>query len=194
MKIGKYLRKFKITQGYKDWFARFARINAAYNAKYIKPEQLEGFQLFLLQTGQFNANFTLEELDRLKYPKSPFAMMHTNDYLRCVDSWAMEILRVLYREDEHLSKCLYPIWVDSILIGSELKRYCGVKLICNYDISFELVEEIYKEFQANSQKLRVPILFSILKPEDSTIVEHEQSIKKKFIDRFQEHILKSIAR
>lgn len=118
-----------IADEYVDWLQRFQRVLSAYNQGLINPEQLEAFQIFLLEFGQYNANFTLDELERLKYPRSPFAIMHTHAYLRAIDTWAMEILQIKYKEEYEKiggKPNSFPIFVDSILFWKELKRYCTV--------------------------------------------------------------------
>jgi len=58
-------------RGYGLWLERVHRVVAGNRRGRIAPEQLVNFQLHLLEFGRFNANFTLAELEHLKYPKSP---------------------------------------------------------------------------------------------------------------------------
>ena len=113
-------------KGYEHWFERFKRVLSAFKQGIIAEEDLVKFQLFLLDTGQFNANFDLEELNYLGYPKSPFAMMHEKFYLREVETWAMQLLRFQYQERYANFGQLFPLFIDSNLFWNELERYYRV--------------------------------------------------------------------
>ncbi len=113
-----------ISLQYRDWIERFKNLLITYKQGYIGIHDLEKFQLFLLETGQFNANFTLEELRQLRYPMTPFSILNNHTYLRATDTWAMQILRLDYLQKN--SGRLFPIWLDSALFWLELERYCRV--------------------------------------------------------------------
>ena len=113
------------TTNYNNWLCRFKRVASAYFSGLISEEDLPAYQLFLLEHSQFNANFTYDELERLKYPLSPFAAVDRHTYLRAVDNWAMHILRSKYQTDHH-SKKLYPVFVGSHLFFNELHRYAQI--------------------------------------------------------------------
>ncbi|MFN7094538.1 MAG: hypothetical protein ACK4M7_04155, partial [Burkholderiales bacterium] len=88
------------TERYRQWLSRLTVIVNAYHKRLIPPKGLVHFQLFLLETGQFNANFIASELTRLNYPFSPFTITERHTYLRATDTWAMEMFRILY-QDKH---------------------------------------------------------------------------------------------
>src|SRR5689334_20606058 len=108
---------------FKLWLYRVARFIVMHENGLIPEEDLQAYQLFIIEFGQYNANFTWQELERLDYPLSPFMMMHTHGYIRSIDTWAMEVLRVIYQQ-QHKNSKLFPIWIDSHLFWTELERYC----------------------------------------------------------------------
>ena len=97
-------------QNYAKWLQRVRRIRQAYQAGEIQADDLIHYQRFILQYGQFNANFTLDELDYLQYPKSPFALMHRNCYLRGTETWATEVLRQLFFERYPSEVRTFPVF------------------------------------------------------------------------------------
>ncbi|MFA6036900.1 MAG: hypothetical protein WC748_02105 [Legionellales bacterium] len=108
---------------YDLWLQRFARL---FNIREkIGQNQTQEFQLFLLNAGQYNANFTSDELTRLEYFRFPFTVTNRHTYIRSSETWAMEMLRAYYIQDKkHKPENFYPIWVDSRLVWDEINRYC----------------------------------------------------------------------
>lgn len=124
---------------YRDWLNRIAAVRYAYHQRLIRDSDLPSYQLFILEFGQVNANFTLRELTKLRYQKSPFMPMRRHTYLRGTDFWATEVLQKCYEKDQ--KKCyeedqkpigipakknppgLYPIFIDSEHFWTEVKRY-----------------------------------------------------------------------
>lgn len=164
-------------EGYKDWFERFKRISSAYKQGLIQEVDLQKYQLFLFGYGQFNANFTLEELNKLHYPLSPFSIMHRHTYLRGTESWAVEILTKWYLKDadEKLPEKrprLYPIFIDSKYFWDELDRYCTVVDAAAVDFSANITKFLSKQVwvrlnepedkQAAEQKIRDIITLHII--------------------------------
>ncbi|MBP6103558.1 MAG: hypothetical protein KA508_00585 [Gammaproteobacteria bacterium] len=124
---------YSINDSYFSWLKRFQNVLLAYRTGLILSQNLVDFQIFLLEAGQFNANFTLEELERLNYPKSPFAMMAEHGYLRATNTWPMQILSAYYCS-QRSGKKVFPIWVSSDLFFEELNRYSPViNVIDAYD-------------------------------------------------------------
>lgn len=166
---------------YMDWFTRFKRIHQAWKLELIKERDLEKFQLFLLQTGQFNANFTLDELNRLRYPLSPFAPMHRHTYLRSVETWALEMLRHSYQKELHPKK-LFPIFVHSALFFEELTRYFQV-------LRIDVREKGgLQSFLDNGMVSDTPLWIELRRKEDA--VSTEENIKK----HIEPFLLKKIIR
>lgn len=99
---------------YDSWFKRFERILSVYKQQkkhldtpvdeLFTPEVKEALQLFLLDMGHFNANFTEKELERLKYLelgyRSPFTIIKHNSYSRVDHTWAMQMLSNKYCQKE----------------------------------------------------------------------------------------------
>ena len=138
------------------WYERFERVLSVWKVELITEEDLKKFQLFLLDTGHFNANFNIEELERLEYPKSPFSIMKDHAYLRATNTWAMQMLSIKYCDQEkHINLC--PIWVDSKYFRKELKRY-------NRVVEREYLVPIIEEIKANDGKLINTWWFRIDKP------------------------------
>lgn len=140
-----------------NWYARFQRVLHAFQLGLIPPAQQQAYQLFLLEHGQFNANFVLEELIKLKYPRSPFAIMHRHTYLRAVDHWALEILRLKYQE-AHGDR-LFPVFMHSELIWKELDRY--FKLIKLDAVSTGEIDPTFEQAVANGGVPTHPIWVEI---------------------------------
>tara|TARA_R110000868_G_scaffold53231_7_gene167276 strand:+ start:1683 stop:5405 length:3723 start_codon:yes stop_codon:yes gene_type:complete len=109
---------------YDLWLQRIRSVQQAYDGERIDPEKLHHFQRYILEFGEFNANFTLEELAHLNYPRSPFNIMHRHTYLRNTETWATEILRQLYYQSHEPTMHDYPVFIDSHLFLSEVGRYC----------------------------------------------------------------------
>lgn len=116
--------------GYREWLERVYAVTAACrnSTGLISGEVMTALQLFILEFGQFNANFTLDELRRLQYPQSPFAVMHRHTYLRATETWAVEILRKRYinERSQQNGPRLYPVFLDSKLFWGELQRYVTI--------------------------------------------------------------------
>ncbi len=190
MKIQKYtnqlMRKFKINPAYKAWLMRVIRVQIAYknNKINLAEKELVKFQLFIALTGQFNANFTLEELIRLQYPRSPFAMMHMHDYLRCVDSWPMEILRARY-QTENADDFSYPIWIDSTLFWRELSRYNHVLSIKDYTMDVNTFQTICQLIQAQNNSPDFFLWLEIEKPANQNFTQHTDGIRTHFLISFE---------
>lgn len=108
---------------YSFWLTRLQRLKSACSQGLISAENLQKFQLFLLETGQFNASYSLGELKKLNYPKSPFALMFDHAYLRATDTWAMQMLRMCYRQT---FQGLHPLWLNSNQLQQELPKYARV--------------------------------------------------------------------
>src|SRR5690554_512126 len=83
---------------YDQWLARFDAVFTACRSASISDEDKLQYQLHLLCFGQFNATFTCDELNELKYPKSPFIVSGRRTYQRSTDTWAMEMLAQKYLE------------------------------------------------------------------------------------------------
>lgn len=128
---------------YMLWFNRVKYVLKAYKRELIAESQAIYFQQFLLDMGQFNASFTSKELERLGYPKSPFAITEQHSYLRSVETWAMKILRSQYQQQPGNAD-LYPIWLDSSLFWKELERYCEV-IDGKKDIEAELATRLHNK-------------------------------------------------
>lgn len=174
-----------IPEEYHTWLLRFHKILLAYQAKLIPLEELEKYQIFLLDTAQFNASFTLSELEKLHYPRSPFAIMSQNTYLRSTDTWAMQILRELYRTNTPQNKKLYPIWIDSDLFLNLLGYYFQVLHMSNYDNDSILKLEISKLWQRKNASEGITnksLLIEVTKNEmSSDCVNVKQAIKKQLL-------------
>ena len=128
---------------YTFWLERFKCILVAYREHQISisDDMLQSLQLFLLDTGQFNAGFTAQELKKMNYPRTPFAVTEEHAYLRATDTWATKILSDIYREQ--IKQEVFPIWVDSDFFWEELTRYCRV-------IKFELaIKKRIDDFETN---------------------------------------------
>ena len=164
------------------WFERFERVLSVWKMELITEEDLEKFQLFLLDTGHFNANFNIEELERLEYPKSPFSIMKDHAYLRATDTWAMQMLSIKYCEQEKHKK-LCPIFVDSEYFWGELERY-------NRVVKEEYLYPILKEINTNDGKLINTWWIRIDKPTDlsKNIKTRMDGIKKEIIKTIMESI------
>lgn len=168
---------------YTDWFLRFQSILSSFKNNLIQDEFLPNFQLFLLNFGQFNANFSLKELQRLSYPKPPFAISVGYDYLRATDTWAMQIISQEYcRQTYH--KDLQCVWVDSDYFWDELKRYANSRLFSsNNSHLIALKQELIK----NEWKLSRPFFVEIVKPNgkniDNAIKKTRDGDIKKFLNR-----------
>jgi hypothetical protein len=114
--------------GYELWLERLRRVHTILSANdKLSAKQREFLQLWLLLSGQFNASFKLEEIERLGYDKSPFACMYDHAYLRATNTWAMQILTAHYQLNK--PNGLHTIWVDSRHFWKELERYNNVVLI-----------------------------------------------------------------
>lgn len=159
--------------GYKIWLSRFTKILSAYRAGLIKENELAKFQMFLLLSGQFNANFTSVELTRLGYPKFPFAAMHKNDYLRCTTTSVMEILSQLYLEQSNCSVDFRPIWVDSREILDELGQYNRVIKI--NDFQFNIIETLISNMKEKSF-LGKKVIFQIVNNQNKSLEEFMSDI------------------
>lgn len=109
---------------YTSWFKRFQQVLFSYRKGLISENDFVSFQMFLLEAGQFNANFTLEEIRTLQYPKSPFALSSQHRYLRTGSTWSMQILCQYYCSLPE-NTGTFPILVASDLFFEELSRYCG---------------------------------------------------------------------
>jgi len=167
------VQNLTIPNAYTQWLNRLKRFLAVYRKGLITGKELDKYQLYLLNTGQFNANFTLAELERLNYPRSPFAMMHAHTYLRATETWSMEIMRILYQEK--YPQRLFPIWVDSILFWHELRRYCRVideKEIGNH------IASLYQELNANGGYLNTNIWIKLNKTDNVDILTHKKRIEQ----------------
>ncbi len=128
LKLNKSLPDLESPQ-FSEWFNRLRAIVNAHKNGLLKKEQLAYYQLFLMDLGQFVANFTQDELIRLGYPRSPltFIDMDKNDYLRFMDNWSMDILSAAYwgqisHEVVKLHK-MDTIWVASNVVLDEIKTF-----------------------------------------------------------------------
>ncbi len=160
-----------LNTNYNDWLCRLRRVVIAYKLGMISSKNVSAYQLFLTEFGQFNANFTHEEIQRLQYPLSPFANVNRHTYLRATDNWAMQMLRLKYQDDmEGKSKNLYPVFVDSKLFFNELLRY-----------AFVINERDIDEIDENLQNCTV---FIQLDNSDLTLLKSKKTnISKKLKDR-----------
>jgi hypothetical protein len=173
---------------YEHWFERFRQVLSAFRQGIIAEADLKKFQLFLLDTGQFNANFDLEELNYLGYPKSPFAMMHEKFYLREVETWAMQLLRFQYQNQCNDFGHLFPIFVDSSLFWNELNRYYRVIQAVDIDIIDASVSSLICALETENQ---VSVLIEINHPDQNADVAARQSIAKKELEqRIRELVIK----
>ena len=175
-------------KAYEHWFERFRQVLSAFRQGIIAEADLEKFQLFLLDTGQFNANFNLEELNYLGYPKSPFAMMHEKFYLREVETWAMQLLRFQYQEQYSDFGHLFPIFVDSPLFWNELNRYYRAIQAVDIDITDASILSLIQELETSDQ---VTVLVEVNRPNQNADVAISQSIaQKKLEQRIRELVAK----
>lgn len=139
-------------QQYTHWLGRFKQVLSAYRHGLISEAQLESFQLFLLETGQFNASFTTDELNRLEYPKSPFTVMNDNAYLRVTNTWAMQIISMEY-QTQNICGDLALIGVDSEYFWNELYRYNRVIKVSDFNNLEQKLLGVIQELQTNKGKL-----------------------------------------
>jgi hypothetical protein len=177
-------QQFEVPLAYLAWFQRFERILSVYHQDSISGADLEKLQLYLLDTGQFNASFTLEELERLDYPRSPFIFMHRHTYIRAADTWAMEVFRQMYQARNPHYK-LFPIWIDSTLFWTELKRYCNVVEIDNTDR--ELANIVQRYFN-DGNNLITAFWIKIDKPSK----EQSEDDKKLIENKIKQQILRVV--
>jgi hypothetical protein len=174
-------------KGYGHWFERFKRVLSAFKQEIITEGDLEKFQLFLLDTGQFNANFDLEELNYLGYPKSPFAMMHEKFYLREVETWAMQMLRFKYQEVYADFGQLFPIFLDSDLFWNEIDRY--YRVIHALDITDVSVSSLINALE--EAKDQVPVWVEINRPnQDIDVITCQNTAQK----ALEQKIIELVAR
>lgn len=108
---------------YTAWISRIQRIQQAFAQGTITPEALPHYQRFILEFGQFNATFTLEELKQLNYPRSPLNNMHRHTYLRGTETWATEVLRQYYCHTHKTGQYDYPVFLDSALFWEDIALY-----------------------------------------------------------------------
>ena len=183
----KSLRSYSVTKkeptitppiGYEHWFERFKRVLYASKQGMITVEDLKKFQIFLLDIGQFNANFDLEELNYLHYPKSPFAIMHDKFYLREVETWAMQMLRFQYQERYANFGQLFPIFVDSDLFWKELERY--YRVIKASDISDDSVLGVLDEVEASNE---VSVWIEVDTPNGDTDASERKELAQKAVEQ-----------
>jgi hypothetical protein len=175
-------------KAYEHWFERFRQVLSAFRQGIIAEADLEKFQLFLLDTGQFDTNFNLEELNYLGYPKSPFAMMHEKFYLREVETWAMQLLRFQYQEQYSDFGHLFPIFVDSPLFWNELNRYYRAIQAVDIDITDASILSLIQELETSDQ---VTVLVEVNRPNQNADVAISQSIaQKKLEQRIRELVAK----
>ena len=87
----------------------------------VAADFLKAAQLFLLDMGHLNANFSKQELERLHYPRTLFGREDGHTYIRSKDTLSMEILKIAYREKFETNAT--PIWIESELFWNELARY-----------------------------------------------------------------------
>jgi hypothetical protein len=166
-------------KGYEHWFERFKRVLSAFKQGIITERDLAKFQLFLLDTGQFNANFDLEELNYLGYPKSPFAMMHEKFYLREVETWAMQLLRFQYQEIHADFGQLFPIFIDSNLFWNELERY--YRVIKTADISDVSALSLINALEETEDQ--VPVWIEIDLPDQDMDADTRKNIAQKALEQ-----------
>lgn len=152
---------------YLSWFKRFKYILSAYNKGSIS-QNLNKFQLFLLEYGQFNANFTAIELNRLHYPHSPFANTTRHTYIRATDTWAMQMLGDNYKKSVPSIK-VYPIFLHSNLFWQELERYAGPFI---REIDETLLPQLV-EACSNGDELKRPLWIDLRTPNP------EEALKRK---------------
>lgn len=171
---------------YKDWFLRFQSVLSSFRRGLIQAETLPNFQLFLLNFGQFNANFSLEELERLSYPKPPFAISVGYDYLRSTDTWAMQIISQEYCSQQY-HKDLKCVWVDSDYFWNELKRYANPCSFSNDNLHLTALKE---ELIKNEWNLLKPFFIEISKPTkrniDNAVKKTRDTDIKKFLSELPE--------
>ena len=160
------------------WLERFQRVLSVWKKGDITEENLKNFQLFLLDTGQFNANFDLAELDYLHYPKSPFAIMHEKFYLREVETWAMEMLRFQYQEEYADFGQSFPIFVDSNLFWKELERYHRV--IKTPDVSDDSVLGVLDAVKANN---KISVWIEVDKPDEESDANVRKELARKEVEQ-----------
>ena len=112
--------------GYEPWIKRVQRVIQAYRENRLSKGELRALQRYILEFGHFNANFTLDELDGLAYPKSPTATMSAHAYLRSHQTLSAEILRHHFTADHKLEKAgnLYPLFIDSNALWNDAKQFC----------------------------------------------------------------------
>jgi hypothetical protein len=159
-------------KSYIKWLSRLARITDAYNAGWIPSKNLSKFQMLLLETGQFNANFTLDELSKLNYPLSPFAVTERHTYIQATDTWAMEMLCLLYQK-EHPDLKLCPIWIDSCLFWTRLNRYCRVVKSNKIDIE---LPTIIKHIVSSTREFDAEIWIELVESQLGNIYELKKQI------------------
>lgn len=122
-----YKKWFRET-GYEKWLKRAQRVIKAARETKVSEEELRELQRFVLEFGHFNANFTLEELDGLLYPKSPMATMSVHSYLRSHQNIPAEILRHHFYAANNIKQptTLYPLFLDSSDFWKDVTHYCHV--------------------------------------------------------------------
>ena len=96
-------------QSYSQWLTRFERVCNVCKSPEFPLDKMIGYQLFLLNFGQVNANFELAELLQLKYPLSPFILTSRHAYIRSSDTWAMELLSNLHRQGNPEPKAVWLV-------------------------------------------------------------------------------------
>lgn len=106
------LRKWFRDSGYERWVKRVQRLIKVHRETKLTEHELRECQRFILEFGHFNANFSIDELEALLYPKSPTATMAGHSYLRSHQTIAAEILREHFSVDHQIKNAgkLYPLF------------------------------------------------------------------------------------
>ncbi len=148
---------------YESWAKRVRRVQQAYQNGIMPEDLLPVFQRFILEFGQYNANFTLDELEYLGYPKSPFCTMHMHTYLRNHETWAADLLRQHFAKDQDLVNnnvnSLFPIFLDSGSFWSEVPRMVHVvqaKVLAEVN-SHEEIAKLFLAESANAEDVWIMI-------------------------------------
>ena len=129
-------------ESYAQWLTRFKQVWNVCNSPGFPPNKMIGYQLYLLDFGQVNANFELAELLQLKYPLSPFIPTSRHAYIRSTDTWAMQLLSNLYRQSNTNAKTVW--FVDSENFWFEFERYTKPTSISSLNTDY-LVESVCRE-------------------------------------------------